>query len=243
MFCVDVQLLVQQRSLKMGNAFTKKTSSVHYFYSTFIQNEININIPFESNIEMKDIYSTLQHHCIQPLDATEDECRQVVTLITSKGFWSKHLYYHVNGKRIRNWIHVHDTYRNICQKMITTYTKSQNHKKIYMMLMTLQKKIGKHSCFENHYLFPFFEKEFPSCRGSLMTLRHQHEQSETDNWSEMWNTFGEELRLPFLRKIQKEIVIHLKIEEDTFVIPWLTLSKEQYIEYQSTLKFPYSWVY
>ena len=183
-------------------------------------------------------------------------------------FWVDHASFHPNYRRVKNWLWVHDRYRNQAQGLLQIVQPKQQQQQqqqqqpsssssetamtdgAFASLKTafskFHKKIEAHSEFEDTQLFKFFLDAQIGNQPALQRLMEQHKDLRTvqaiqdglDNGADY-----ETVIQPNLERYIKDLLEHLQLEEQTLIGPWLHLSLEEYKKYRSYLSWTYCVMY
>ena len=188
-----------------------------------------------------------------------------VMMHSKSSFWSKHFTLHPKQSRVKNWLWVHERYRNQAKALLSyipndeseTADKANNAHKLRKEFDKFHGKIESHSEFEDNQLFKFFIDENIGNQDSFKELVGQHSdlrqsmevkktleellssKSSSNNPTQLWK----DKMKPQLEQYIHELLDHLQLEEQTITGPWLQLSDEEYKKYRTYLSWKYCFMY
>ena len=194
-----------------------------------------------------------------------------VLMHSKSNFWSKHYTLHPKQSRVKNWLWVHERYRNQAKALLSYIPNddgddtdnNNNAQKLQKEFDKFHGKIESHSEFEDNQLFKFFIDSKIGNQDSFKELVGQH--SDLRQSMEVKKTLEEQIKLsssnssgnnntttqlvwkdkvkPQLEQYIQELLDHLELEEQTITGPWLQLSDEEYKKYRTYLSWKYCFMY
>ena len=175
--------------------------------------------------------------------ATKKEKNDALKLIASKDFWRKNFALHPLQKRVKNWLFVHEKYRQSVAEIVEKSKSDLDASKA--LLAKYDKKLIGHSEFENIMLFKFMKENLDNSiipKSSLDQLYGDHDEfpklTETLNKCKDLKEYQ-----TLIKEYQTKTIEHLEMEEQIIVHIWLNLNDEQYKKYRDYLSWKWSAVY
>lgn len=187
-----------------------------------------------------------------------EELLECLDLVLGTDFWRTNAALHPNYSRVKNWLWVHQRYREQMKAIQDLYPSNgilwdtPLLEKLKTSFETFHGKIEKHSQFEDNQLFAFFKDHLSAeCAGLLDKLQIQHEDlSFVQEVRQCFESCGKEMNAEKCQELQnavskyiEDLLKHLEFEERTLIHLWLNLSAEQYGTYRNYLSFQYSFMY
>lgn len=180
---------------------------------------------------------------------TPEDIAQCAALLETSGFWSKRYTLHPNQGRVKNWLWVHQKYRDQSQALLEMVPEERpvlaDIVKLTAAFEKLEGKIKSHSAFEDEQLFSFFEQHVRTSAASMKVLMDDHQtttdSSKVEEALKEGNTKGN--IYDALEAYHNRLLAHLAREEDAVLPVWLGLSEEQYQELRNGMSWKYRVMY
>eukprot|EP01083_Nonionella_stella_P063341 164597_1 len=178
-------------------------------------------------------------------DTTDKETKtSALVLIASNDYWRNNWQLHPAQKRVKNWIFVHNKYREYMNEIVQTAQSDLDSAKA--LFVKFDKKIIAHSEFEDTMLFKFFKENIDE---SVMSQNVLNELSNDHN--DLVPKLTEKLTActelaefqNLMKEYQTHTLQHMQKEEQNIVHVWLNLNEEQYAQYRQYLSWKYAAVY
>ena len=164
--------------------------------------------------------------------------------IASKDFWRVNWKLHPLQKRVKNWLFVHEKYRETVAEIVKKAATDLDAAK--SAFVKFDKKLAGHSDFEDNMLFKFMKENLSESvvpRNVLEELHNDH----TDEMPKMTEKMIKCTELKDFETLSKEYEVktlqHLEKEEQNIIHVWLNLNEEQYKKYREYLSWKYAAVY
>jgi len=203
----------------------------------------------------------LQSNDIDPKSCSDNKDKiQCLSIVSSPDFWRTNYTLHPNSSRVRNWLWIHQRYRDQVEEFVkksATLDTNINNKQAVLddVKSSFEKftnKLEKHTEFEETMLLKFMIENLPkNVIPHYDQLHSQHDknipeitkkineffQNNTNNIQDYKPLIG------LLKEYLNDLLEHLKLEEQCLVGIWLNLTPDLYKTYRSYLSWKYAPMY
>lgn len=188
---------------------------------------------------------------IAVVDADASALLTCAAVLRTTGVWSQHYKLHPHQGRVKNWLWVHQKYRDQARALVDMATEQSGGVETVLSNVTaafekLEGKIRSHSEFEDDQLFSFFEREIPSAAESMKLLKADHvATNDTDSVKTALQEVPSDIVKirAALEQYEKNLLDHLSREEDALLGLWLGLTDQQYQQLRSGMNWKYRVMY
>lgn len=209
------------------------------------------------NISDSEVHDKLVQFGVDVSDGvSKDEQLKCYAILSSQDFWRQFFHLHAHRGYVKNWMWVHDKYRQYLDAMVNKAQAAikvegaefqKVAKKLKGDFEKFHSKICNHSTFEDEQLFKFFLENNPGeCNTELEKLMEEHQDtSATNEVREALGKGADESQglLAAIQQYSEGMKVHMANEEKVLVQRWLSLSKEEYKKYRSYLSWKYAMMY